>query len=369
VELVTSQFSHPAAGSAVFPLLVDPASYEPSTIDLLSDAQGRETWLRIFESHLPGLVRLAAQSQDQLPDAASRAAALGEAFARVLREYRRDPCAHGPPSVLRFCTIRQELLDRFGFDDPYRPIKECENTAAMRILPQVLRELDALPPDQRLAAALSNIFAGNLFDMGCAGTIAMYESGQVEFRAAQRRLPPRPWSVDDLDAAATRFSTPPPHRKAVIFVDNAGGDAVLGMLPLAHYLLERGAEVVLTANSRPALNDVTHEELRRLVEQAGEIDPVLQRASGDGRLQLVPSGNGIPLIDLSRVSRELAASAQGADLLVLEGMGRALETNFHARFTVDTLKLAMVKEQHVADTIGARLYEPVCRFEPAPAAR
>jgi hypothetical protein len=34
-----------------------------------------------------------------------------------------------------------------------------------------------------------------------------------------------------------------PHRKAILFVDNAGADVVLGMIPLARELLKRGTEV------------------------------------------------------------------------------------------------------------------------------
>ncbi|KAK7268542.1 hypothetical protein RIF29_21243 [Crotalaria pallida] len=34
----------------------------------------------------------------------------------------------------------------------------------------------------------------------------------------------------------------PPHRRALLFVDNSGADIVLGMLPLARELLRRGTE-------------------------------------------------------------------------------------------------------------------------------
>jgi hypothetical protein len=45
--------------------------------------------------------------------------------------------------------------------------------------------------------------------------------------------------------------------------DNAGTDVVLGMVPLVRELLRRGTNVVLSANSTPALNDITHPELVR----------------------------------------------------------------------------------------------------------
>ena len=51
---------------------------------------------------------------------------------------------------------------------------------------------------------------------------------------------------------------------------------VLGMLPLARELLRMGSEVVMVANSLPAINDVTCAELRTLLESVCEICPVLK---------------------------------------------------------------------------------------------
>ena len=79
----------------------------------------------------------------------------------------------------------------------------------------------------------------------------------------------------------------------------------------------------------------------------------------------VASGNSAPLIDLTEVSEELNAAADSADLLILEGMGRSVESNFDARFAVDTAKLALLKDARVAERIGGKLFEIVCKFEPA----
>lgn len=54
--------------------------------------------------------------------------------------------------------------------------------------------------------------------------------------------------VDDFDVFKERMfgsgdKKLPPHRRALLFVDNAGADIVLGMLPLARELLRRGTEV------------------------------------------------------------------------------------------------------------------------------
>ncbi len=53
-----------------------------------------------------------------------------------------------------------------------------------------------------------------------------------------------------------------PYKRVIIFVDNAGADVVLGMIPFARELLRMGAEVALVANSLPAINDITAIELK-----------------------------------------------------------------------------------------------------------
>ena len=54
----------------------------------------------------------------------------------------------------------------------------------------------------------------------------------------------RPWLHDDVDAWLERCQGPP-HKLAVLFVDNSGGDIVLGIIPFARSLLQRGTKVRL----------------------------------------------------------------------------------------------------------------------------
>jgi hypothetical protein len=48
--------------------------------------------------------------------------------------------------------------------------------------------------------------------------------------------------VDDLDAVLDRFRRQA-YRKALLFVDNAGADVLLGMLPFARELVKLGTQV------------------------------------------------------------------------------------------------------------------------------
>ena len=45
------------------------------------------------------------------------------------------------------------------------------------------------------------------------------------------------------------------------------------------------------------------------------------------------------------------------------GMGRAIETNLHATFRCDSLKLGMIKHPEVAVCLSGRLFDVVCKFD------
>ncbi len=347
-----------------FPLLADPATYNPHTMDLVDDAAMRERWLRIFEAHSASLTRHAIDSAGGDPTAAERAAAMDAQWRATLQGVRDHPERYGELSVLWFCVERENSLRAHGFDDPYRHVKAAENDRALQLLPGLLGEYDALDDADRLEAIMTGCFAGNIFDLGVEATSAMFDGdGGFDFHRAIGRVKPRPWFVDTFDPLRDRFDGGA-WRKAVVFVDNAGADVVLGMVPLCRALVGRGCEVVMTANTSPALNDILHHELVPLMRRVAGFDRVTERALAEGRLKLVPSGNGAPLIDLRRVGVELAEAAAGADLVILHGMGRAVETNYHARFKCDALKMAMLKEPAVAEPLGGGMYDVVCKFEP-----
>jgi type II pantothenate kinase len=280
-----------------------------------------------------------------------------------LRRIEADPDAFPDLSIATLCRRREQFLARHSFVDPFRLVKERENAAALQLLPELLRELDQTVPAERLLKIAQGLFAGNMFDFGSMATIEMYDAGEMAFQDVRGRLPSRPWRIDDFDAFRDRVAAAR-HRKAVLFVDNAGSDVVLGMIPLARYLLALGLRVVMAANTHPALNDITYDELVPLLEQIAMWDTAIREALADDRLTVVPSGNDLPVIDLSKVSGPLAQAARDADLLILEGMGRALETNYNTQFTVDTLKVAIIKDENVAQHFDAQMYGIVCRFEP-----
>ncbi|RID77684.1 hypothetical protein BRARA_A00571 [Brassica rapa] len=375
----------------VFPLLADPKMYEPNTIDL-SDQGEREYWLKVLSEHLPDLVDTAVASEGGTEDAKRRGDAFARAFSAHLARLMEEPAAYGKLGLANLLELREECLREFQFLDAYRSIKQRENEASLAVLPDLLEELDSMNEEARLLTLIEGVLAANIFDWGSRACVDLYRKGTIiEIYRMSRNKMQRPWRVDDFDAFKERMlgtggKQPHRHKRALLFVDNSGADVILGMLPLAREFLRRGTEVVLVANSLPALNDVTAMELPDIVAGAAKHCDILRRAAemggllvdamvnpGDGSkkdstsapLMVVENGCGSPCIDLRQVSSELAAAAKDADLVILEGMGRALHTNFNAQFKCESLKLAMVKNQRLADKlIKGNIYDCVCRYEP-----
>lgn len=344
-------------------LLADPGSYAPGTLDLASDPVLRGYWLDLFRRHIRQTVALVARDYPDVPEMSARMRKAAARFVAHVDAVAADPVARF--DTLSLCDARERCLRAAGVADPYRRTKDRESEAALRLLPALLAELDGLPEPLRLDALVRGIFAGNVFDLGSHATASLFAKGGAAFHDVRERLQPRPWRVDDLDAFRVRLQQGV--SSALLFVDNAGSDVVLGMLPFARELLRQGAHVLLSANETPALNDVTHEELEAVLARAASLDALLAGALADGRLSRVSSGGGLPLLDLRQLSAPLqdAIDRRPPDLVVLEGMGRAIESNWRTRLRIDTLKIAMLKDESVARLLGGTLYDLVCRYEPA----
>jgi type II pantothenate kinase len=113
--------------------------------------------------------------------------------------------------------------------------------------------------------------------------------------------------------------------------------------------------VILCANSKAAINDITHAELLLVLKKACQLNETVNEAyTVSKRLVLMESGSTSPCLDLTRINISLAKmlAASGVDLFVLEGMGRAIHTNFDARFKCDCLKAAVIKNEWLANRFG-----------------
>ncbi|CAM8920661.1 unnamed protein product [Rhodiola kirilowii] len=353
-----------------FPLLITPieTNYRACTIPFRfpSDNPKKATpteieWIDLFLNSVPSY-KNRAESDPTVPDASIRAEKFAQRYTEILEDLKKDPESHnGPPDGILLCRLREQILRELGLPDIFKNVKDEENAKAISLFPEVVRLNDDIDDSiKRLENLVRGIFAGNIFDLGSAKLAEVFSENGMSFLATCQNIVPRPWVIDDLDAFKLRW-TKKSWKKAVIFVDNSGADIILGILPFARELLKRGTQVVLAANDLPAINDVTYPELVEIISKLKD-DKGLLMGVDTSNLLIANSGNDLPVIDLSVVSQELAYLSADADLVIMEGMGRGIETNLYAQFKCDSLKIGMVKHPEVAQFLGGRLYDCVFKY-------
>ncbi|XP_054779067.1 damage-control phosphatase At2g17340-like [Prosopis cineraria] len=354
-----------------FPLLVR-SNYRAGTIpyrlpsdDPLKPTPTELSWINLLLGSIPSFKKRAA-SDPSVPDAADRAEKFAQRYAEILEEFKKNPESHRwSLDGIIICRLREQVLRELGFRDIFKQVKEEENEKAMTLFQDVVRLNDAIEDEgKRLENLVRGIFAGNIFDLGSARLAEAFAKEGVSFLTTCQNLVPRPWVIDDLDTFKRKWSKKS-WKKVIVFVDNSGADIILGILPFARELLRRGIQVVLTANELPSINDITYPELVEIISKLKDEEGQLMGVD-TSNLLIASSGNDLPVIDLTRVSQELACLASDADLVILEGMGRGIETNLHAEFTCDSLKIGMVKHPEVAEFLGSRLYDCVFKFKEVP---
>jgi len=351
-----------------FVLLEDTCSYRPCPRDdMLTDQRYREYWLEHFETHFDYIVQQAIDTYG--PQRAGDAHTCRDELAKELHAIRADPARYGELDLLVLDLVRQQKLLAYGLPDPFARAKQRENDAMLKLYPQIVAELDSHHEEGAARALLllvEGVFAGNIFDLGVTVTAERFRTESPDFVQIRDDLGgKRPWLVDHYDAFAEKMLAPPAYKKAIFFLDNAGSDCILGVLPLVRWMAQRGTEVVCAANRLPALNDVTHHELREVLRRIGMIDKTMAEFLRKDRITVVESGGVAPLLDLRHVSAALNEAAPGADVIFLEGMGRGVMSNFDATFKVDAVKLCMLKDPLTAERIGGKMFDVVLRFDPA----
>jgi bifunctional damage-control phosphatase, subfamily II, fusion protein len=338
--------------------LSDPARYVACSWDLTVDNKGRDHWVEFFKRHLDTMLKLGVDAAASRADALARAEGCKREYLEIFDAFAANPPAYGRVTILTLDEWRDQCLRKWGFEDSFSELKKRENEKMLPLLPIVCRGIDSLEGRALLDALILGVFAGNIFDMGADATAKAFLGKSPDFFATRNSIAARPWLIDDYDALAERLLSGPVHRKAVFFVDNAGSDFLLGAVPMMRWLAKRGTRVVLAANDRPTLNDMTVGDVRAWWPRIVEMEPSLRALP----IEIVGTGTGEPLIDLALVSRELNDASRNAELVILEGMGRGVESNLDAEFSCDAVNIAMIKDLAVAERHGGKVFDVVCRF-------
>ncbi|EGT30162.1 CBN-PNK-4 protein [Caenorhabditis brenneri] len=355
--------------AAPFSLLVEQDG-KPDTIDFNNDEQARNFWIEILDKTIADMTKYAIASQkhcDQQDEVTQRAKDFELDFVNTMNTIKEHHVAYGNSNARNLLEVREQILQEKGFDDIYVQKKHEENCTAIAELPNVLAIIDKLKETSDEKTVLEyvsrGLLAGNVFDWGAKEVVKMMnsESG-LSFQSAINHVEDRPWLFDGFDSFHSKHKE---YKSVLIFVDNSGFDYILGIIPFARELLRNGSKVIICANTSPALNDLTHREMVNLAPALKKADADLAKFIDSEQMMFVQSGQESPCLDARRVHQELneVVETYKTDLVVIEGMGRALHTNFNVQFKCDSLKAAVIKTQWLADRLGGKMFSVVFKHE------
>lgn len=347
-----------------FPYTVEP--YKADQWDLTDDHDSRTYWLDTLKASTDKTGLIARQSQPTSEDVDKRVNEFKEKYIKRLDNLRRKPGSYGRLSVRKLLNMREDLLNELLFPDTYIKIKKRENEYFLPLLAERLKQLDEIDNRKdQWEAAFKGVLAGNMFDWGAKAVTDMFDdndNGLMQFSSALDKIQPRKWLVDDFDVFFEQLSG---YKCVCLFCDNSGADIILGVLPFVRQLLRENINVVLVANSKPALNDVTYSELVALMPKVTGLCPEFEQFLTDEDLILHDNESSSPCLNLKTVPTKLVEilRAKNCDLLIFEGMGRAIHTNYNSQFRIDSIKLAVLKNKWIAGKYGGKLFDVVCKYD------
>lgn len=102
-----------------------------------------------------------------------------------------------------------------------------------------------------------------------------------------------------------------------------------------------------------------------LLQEASLTQQWLHDALRNKTLKIAGTGQASPCLDLSRVSQDLInlVLEMGTELVVIEGMGRAIHTNLNCKFKCEVIKLAVIKNKWLGKRLGGDVFSVIFSYE------
>uniref|UniRef100_A0A336MHU6 4'-phosphopantetheine phosphatase n=1 Tax=Culicoides sonorensis TaxID=179676 RepID=A0A336MHU6_CULSO len=352
-------------------LLLESTTYNPDTLNLNEDPESKQYWYLCFQDLISKLAKQASKSCKE-GDAVERAEKLRLHYIEELTKLQDEQNSNELLTIRKYLDLHEHCLRLFNFSDPWKDQKAIENEFAISKLRERLNEIDRLDSDERWIEISKGLLAGNMFDWGAQVVADILEKNKsFGLTEALDCIQKRPWVIDNLDDWLNRMREPLDknnYKCCAIFADNSGVDVILGILPFAREMLRRGTKVVLCVNSEPALNDITQKEMIGVIDKCCNECQIIKEAYETGKLLIESNGQSGPCLDFRQLPEELnnLLIENECDLVVIEGMGRALHTNLHAKFKCDVLKCVVIKNQWLAKKLfGGDIFSVIFQYERA----
>lgn len=213
---------------------------------------------------------------------------------RVMREMliiaAEMPLDRQPPVLAQ--VIQRKLAEYTGVADPYTDIKKQFNALALRILPDLRREIDQA--EDAFTAAVRYAIAGNVIDFGIGGGLSEQQAEDAIHGALNEPF------HHDLEGLRTAID----QAARILYLADNAGEIVLDRLLIERLPLDR---LTIAVRGKPVFNDALMED----AETAGlhELAPVID------------NGSDAPGTILDDCRPEFRALFDNADLIIAKGQG------------------------------------------------
>jgi len=244
--------------------------------------------MRTYFDCIPCFVR-------QTLDAARLATDDEQIHEKVVREVLRLAVdldmSRSPPSIGQ--QIHRLIREQVGKDDPYRKIKNRFNNLALKLYPELRKQI--VDSDNRLETAIRLAIAGNIIDFGVNSSLEESHVKETISDSLSGYLNPK--QIQDFKDTVNAAE------KILYLADNAG-EIVFDRLLIEQLPIEK---VTVAVKGFPVINDATMENatlagLPKIVE-------------------VIDNGSDAPGTILESCSQQFRGCFDNADLIIAKGQG------------------------------------------------
>lgn len=238
---------------------------------------------------------------------------------KALRDLFRDLADAdwtGSPPVLAQ-KIHRRLRAETGVADPYLRQKRAHNEMALKLLPQLRKDVEA--SDDSLITAAHVAIAGNIIDLGAKNGLDESEVLHAIEHAAEEPL------EGDIDA----FRKAVAEAKTILYLADNAGEIIFDRLLIEQFRPER---ITLVVRGSPILNDALDEDARA--------------AGLNEMVPIIGNGTDVPGTDIEQCNDEFRRHFETADLIISKGQGNfeTLSENPRRIFFLFKVKCPMVAQ-------------------------
>lgn len=245
----------------------------------------------------------------------------GIALLATYNTYRNSP---------ELCRAMHGIVKKYtGNDDPYKPIKDRDIEAALKLYPMLKQYAEG---GDRLYRALKVSATGNVIDSAVNSQLSIESCVQHELQ--------KPFAICDEAPLRKRLKS----AKSLLFVGDNAGETVFDRI-----LLETltPMEINYAVRSKPTLNDATPEEAI---------------ASGlSSCARIIPSGSDMPGVNMDEATEEFQRAFWESDIVICKGQGNFETLSDSGR---DVFFLLKAKCQVLSRLLGVSLGDYVFRYLP-----